>query len=271
MLSTTRTQDTQPIVIMDSGAGGLTVFDEINRLLPWLPVVYCADNAGFPYGPRAEQDVVQRVSHYLSTLCKQYQPSLVVLACNTASTVALTSIREQLQIPVVGVVPAIKTAAQLSEKRCIGLLATPGTVKRTYTDQLIESFASDCDVIRVASTRLVHLAENKLRGIAPAQQEFDAIVAPFLNADTVPDQVVLGCTHFPLVREELSISAPGIQWVDSGEAIARRVASLLSTTFKGSSVHKSHTALLTGSYEDLQQWSEALSCRGFTAPGIIDS
>ncbi|MTI12390.1 glutamate racemase [Sansalvadorimonas verongulae] len=213
---------------MDSGAGGLTVFEEISRMMPWLPVIYCADNAGFPYGPRSEDDVIQRVSHYLGVLCQQFDPILAVIACNTASTVALTRVRKELNIPVVGVVPAIKTAALHSRNKCIGLLATPGTVKRSYTDNLIDDFASDCEVIRVGSTRLVHLAERKLQGEPVAQWEFDKILEPFAKASQQPDQIVLGCTHFPLVKGELSKSMPTVAWVDSGEAIARRVYSLLN-------------------------------------------
>ncbi|WP_281648188.1 glutamate racemase [Parendozoicomonas sp. Alg238-R29] len=258
-----------PIVIMDSGAGGLTVFEEISRMMPWLPVIYCADNAGFPYGPRSEEDVVHRVSHYLGILCQKHTPSLAVLACNTASTVALTRIRKELTIPIVGVVPAIKTAATHSRNKCIGLLATPGTVKRSYTDNLIEDFASDCEVIRAGSTRLVHLAENKLHGEPVEQHEFDEILEPFKSAQKKPDHIVLGCTHFPLVREELSKSMPDVTWVDSGEAIARRVSSLLGdithTSDSGpvSEMSVNHLAVFTGENEALGSLARAFKMRGF--------
>ena len=172
----------KPIVILDSGSGGLTVFDEISRMMPWLPVVYCADNGGFPYGPKSEQEVTERVCRLLSTLYKRYDPALVVVACNTASTIVLSAARTLLPIPIVGVVPAIKTAATLSQNRCIGLLATPGTVNRAYTDKLIQEFASDCDVIRVGSTELVFLAERVFRGEAVDTQQFEQILAPFKEA-----------------------------------------------------------------------------------------
>lgn len=250
-----------PIIILDSGAGGLTVFEEITRMMPSLPVIYCADNAGFPYGPRAEDDVVQRVSHYLGILCERFNPSLVVLACNTASTVALSRIRKELSIPVVGVVPAIKTAAFHSKNKCIGLLATPGTVKRSYTDNLIHTFASDCDVLRVGSTRLVHLAEKKLQGEAVEQWEFDKILEAFANAEIVPDHIVLGCTHFPLVRDELSKSMPSVTWVDSGEAIARRVHTLLKP--EPSETRPVHHAVFTGQTDSLEQLKAAFGKYGF--------
>lgn len=217
----------KPIVILDSGSGGLTVFDEITRIMPWLPVVYCADNGGFPYGPKSEQEVTERVRQLLDSLYTRYDPALVVVACNTASTIVLNAVRALLPIPVVGVVPAIKTAATLSRNRCIGLLATPGTVNRAYTDQLIQDFASDCDVIRVGSTELVHLAERVFRGGAVDIARFEQILAPFKEAHLQPDHIVLGCTHFPLVRHQLSICMPRVVFVDSGEAIARRVLSIL--------------------------------------------
>ena len=241
----------RPIIIMDSGAGGLTVFEEISRMMPWLPVIYCADNAGFPYGPRSENDVVQRVSHYLGILCQQFDPSLAVIACNTASTVALTLVRQELDIPIVGVVPAIKTAALHSQNKCIGLLATPGTVNRSYTDNLIDDFANECEVIRVGSTRLVHLAEKKLKGEPVVHEEFDRILEPFSSAQCLPDHIVLGCTHFPLVRDELNRSMPSVTWVDSGEAIARRVHSLLGSRSKDSLPKPKHRVVFTGETDSL--------------------
>ncbi|CAM3501416.1 glutamate racemase [Parendozoicomonas haliclonae] len=258
-----------PIVILDSGAGGLTVFDEINRMMPWLPVVYCADNAGFPYGPKPEDEVTERVCHYLSLLNERYSPALVVIACNTASTVALTAARERLDIPVVGVVPAIKTAATLSQNRCIGLLATPGTVNRNYTDNLIHEFASDCSVIKVGSTDLVHIAESSFCGEAISTQKLETILHPFLEADVQPDHIVLGCTHFPLVREELSTVMPDVTWVDSGEAIARRVFSLLGNHINEETATPKHIAHLTGDGEQAQLFTSAIAGRGFHALSVL--
>ena len=254
-----------PILILDSGAGGLTIFDEINRIMPWLPVIYCADNGGFPYGPRPQEEVIQRVSQCLNSLYQRYHPSLAVIACNTASTVALSRAREELPIPVVGVVPAIKTAASLSQNQCIGLLATPGTVQRQYTDDLIHDFASHCEVIRVGSTELVQIAENKLKGIPVNLNKIKSIIAPFTNTEKTPDQVVLGCTHFPLLKRELSLCAPDICWVDSGEAIARRVATLLEGKMNGPDETSTHTAIFTARCDGIESYKSALMSRGFHA------
>ncbi len=252
-----------PILIMDSGAGGLTIFDEINRIMPWLPVVYCADNAAFPYGPRPREEVVERVSYCLNTLYRQYQPCLAVIACNTASTVALARARDELPIPVVGVVPAIKTAATLSENSCIGLLATLGTIKSQYTNDLIHDFASHCHVIRVGTTQLVQIAENKLKGNPVNLNEVKAILAPFYEAPITPDHVVLGCTHFPLLKSELRQCAPDIQWIDSGKAVARRVASLLEDRINGEGGCSGHTAIFTAKNHAMLTYTPALSARGF--------
>ncbi len=258
----------KPIVILDSGAGGLTVFDEISRMIPWLPVVYCADNAGFPYGPKPEAEVTERVCHLLDVLTQHYNPVLAVIACNTASTVALSALREKLDIPIIGVVPAIKTAATLSRNRCIGLLATPGTANRAYTDNLIQEFANDCQVIRVGSTELVHLAERVFRGEQVDHQNFHDILAPFKKADVAPDHIVLGCTHFPLVRRELSDCMPGVTWVDSGEAIARRVHSLLPDI---SETHGSalRTVVFTGQTDSLNLFRTAFSGYSFHTQVIL--
>lgn len=217
-----------PIVIFDSGVGGLSIFDAVHQQLPWLPIVYCSDNGGFPYGSKSEAEVKERASQCLTRLQKTYRPQLIVIACNTASTVALSQARQELSVPVVGVVPAIKTAASLSKNHCIGLLATLGTVNRPYTDQLIREFAGHCEVIRVGSSELVHLVEQQLRGLPVNKADLLEILSPFLDRLQPPDHIVLGCTHFPLIKAELSIAAPDVCWVDSGLAIARQVSTFVS-------------------------------------------
>lgn len=221
-------QTQKPIVIFDSGVGGLSVYQQVKRRLPSLEVIYCADNEGFPYGPKPESEVVGRTLHCLTRLSQQYQPALVIIACNTASTISLPCARQTLQIPIVGVVPAIKSAGEWSKKRCLGLLATPGTIAREYTHQLIRDFARDCEVISVGSGALVDMAERHLRNKFIDDYEFKDVIKPFFANGHSPDCIVLGCTHFPLVKEQLqkACSVP-IRWIDSGNAIAKRVESLL--------------------------------------------
>lgn len=218
------------VLVFDSGVGGLSVLDEIRRLTPWCQLVYASDNAAFPYGTKEEMQLVDRVDRVLRRLIEREQPDILVVACNTASTLALPHIRSHFERPVVGVVPAIKPAASLSKTGVIGLLATPGTIARPYTQQLIDDFAPDCEVIRIGSSRLVELAEQHLRGREIAADELQDIIAPLFHATArgEADVVVLACTHFPLIRGLLAGVAPrSVAWIDSGAAIARRVASLL--------------------------------------------
>ena len=251
----------KPVVILDSGVGGLSIYKEIKTVLPNMPVVYCADTQGFPYGPRPELEVIERTSDCLGTLAKKYDPALAVIACNTASTISLPRIRSELGFPVVGVVPAIKTASEISRSRCIGLLATPGTVARAYTEQLINNFAGDCHVIRVGSSELVKMAEQHLRGETFAQSALDSILAPFFAGDTQPDVVVLGCTHFPLLRDTFSCVSPRIQWIDSGAAIARRVKSIVR--FEEHGVVPEDLFVHTGASEQISSLIPVLRMMGF--------
>lgn len=223
------------IVIFDSGVGGLSILQALQSYQPMQQQthqwIFCSDNAFFPYGTKQAPLLVARVIELLGLLEQQFQPDLIVLACNTASTIALDAAREKLRTPIVGVVPAIKPAAQRSASKTIGLLATPATVMRFYTQQLIEQFASDCHVVRLGSSELVAMAEQLLRDQTLDQAELYKVLAPFRQAiqQQQMDTVVLACTHFPLLLEHLMEQLPEINhWIDSGEAIARRVHSLLT-------------------------------------------
>ncbi|MDP0588038.1 MAG: glutamate racemase [Candidatus Endonucleobacter bathymodioli] len=221
-------EQARPIIIFDSGVGGLSIYKDVKQMTPELKVIYCADNKGFPYGPKPEEEVVDRTSYYLRKLTERYNPSLAIIACNTASTISLPRVRQELNIPVVGVVPAIKSASAHSKNRCFGLLATPGTITRKYTASLIEEFASDCNVISVGSSELVHMAEQYFCGEKIESALLKTIIDPFFSEEILPDSIVLGCTHFPLLKHLLQPVTPvQVQWIDSGEAIARRVKALL--------------------------------------------
>jgi glutamate racemase len=222
--------DARPILVFDSGVGGLSVLDHIHAALPHAPIVYAADNAGYPYGTKSEAEIAARVPALLGRLAERYRPCIVVIACNTASTIALSHIRAALDLPVVGTVPAIKPAALASKTRVIGVLGTEATVRQPYVDRLSQEFASDCTVIRHGSAELVDLAEAKLRGDAPARDAMQRIMAGIFDQPLGGqiDQLVLACTHFPLLAEEIAASSPtGIALVDSGAGIARRTAHLL--------------------------------------------
>ena len=230
------------MLIFDSGVGGLSILQEIRRKLPGCELVYACDNGAFPYGTKPEHVLVSRVEKVLKALLPRVEPDIVVIACNTASTVALPKIRAHFTRPVVGVVPAIKPAAAFSQSRVIGLLGTPGTVSRAYTQQLITEFAGDCRVVRVGSGELVQLAEDKLRGKDVSPEKIRDIISPIVM-ETELDTVVLACTHFPLLLPELIHAAPRpLHWIDSGEAIARRVQSLLDADHRTTAIVPRDTA-----------------------------
>lgn len=215
------------VLIFDSGIGGLSIAGCIHQALPSVQLVYLADSAGFPYGGQPDSVVVERSNRLISEALDAFPCDIVVVACNTASTVVLPALRAMTQTPVIGVVPAIKPAAAVSRNRRIGVLATPATITRPYLAQLVEEFASDCLIERIGHPELVRWIEQKLSGGSMPSGELSDALQPFREAAV--DTVVLGCTHFPLITPLLRELLPDVShWVDSGEAIARRVAWLLA-------------------------------------------
>lgn len=214
------------VLVFDSGVGGLSVAACIHNRLPATELVYLADNAGFPYGGREPTVVIERSCSLISRALEQWPCDVVVVACNTASTVVLPHLRALTSVPVVGVVPAVKPAAALSANGRIGILATPATVSRPYLNRLIQTFAADCYVKRIGHPALVQWVEESVSGAAIPRQALAEAVAGFREANV--DTVVLGCTHYPLLLDALKLALPEVLfWVDSGDAIARRVESLL--------------------------------------------
>jgi len=215
------------LLIFDSGVGGLSVLAPIRALLPNAPIVYAADSAGFPYGTKSAAEIAARVPALLGRLAERYDPSLIVIACNTASTIALDAVRAALDLPIVGTVPAIKPAAALSKTRAIGVLGTDATIVQPYVDRLAAEFAADCTIVRHGSAELVALAEAKLRGESAGPEAYARILGGLLSrpGGERVDTIVLACTHFPLVREELAAAAPRpLAFVDGNDGIARRTA-----------------------------------------------
>jgi glutamate racemase len=217
-----------PILFFDSGVGGLSVLGPTLKLLPTAPIVYAADSAGFPYGKRSEDEIASRVPALLGRLVERFHPRLAVIACNTASTIALDHVRSALDLPVVGTVPAIKPAAEMSKSRVIGVLGTEATVRQPYVDDLAAKFAADCTIVRHGSPELVELAEAKLGGEKVSIDAVRAAARPMFDAPggNLIDTVVLACTHFPLLDEELREAFPGASYVHGGEGISRRIAHL---------------------------------------------
>ena len=220
---------TAPILLFDSGVGGLSVLSALRRLLPEVPVIYAADLAGLPYGEKTEAEIAARVAGLLGRLAERYRPRLACIACNTASTIALGMVRQVLEIPIVGTVPAIKPAAAMTKTGTIGLLGTAATVRQTYVDSLEAEFAHGKTLLRHASPSLVPAAEARLRGARPDPAVYEEAAAGLRNqpGGKAIDTVVLACTHFPLVQDELQAAfGPDVRFVHGAEGIARRIAYL---------------------------------------------
>lgn len=214
-------------LLFDSGVGGLSILGALARAELDLTCDFVADSAWLPYGDKPAQALSDRVTAILVAAVEAWQPAVVILACNTASTIALEAVRAALPMPVVVVVPPIKPAAECTQTGVIGLLATPATIARPFTQGLIDQFAAHCHVIRVGSAQLVQAAEAKLRGEAVDLGVVRSVIDALFEAPRgeALDAVALSCTHFPLMRQELEAMAPRpIRWIDSGDAIARRVA-----------------------------------------------
>ena len=252
------------VLVFDSGVGGLSVYDEVRQLLPDLHYLYAFDNAGFPYGEKTETFIIERVVAIVEAITQRYPLSLVIIACNTASTISLPALRERFAFPVVGVVPAIKPAARLTRNGVVGLLATRATVRRPYTHELVQQFATSCKIEMLGSAELVELAEAKLHGDEVSLDEVRHIVQPWLRMSEPPDTVVLGCTHFPLLREELQQVLPeGTRLIDSGAAIARRTAWLLEHEAPVVRSSQENSAFCTQMDSEAVQLSPVLQRYGF--------
>ena len=270
-----KTAAAAPVIgVVDSGVGGLTIYAAIRAALPNANFQYCSDNAHFPYGTRTEEDVVRCVTVMADNLDRQAPLDLLVVACNTASTVVLPPLRARFPFPVVGVVPAIKPAAALTKTGTIGLLATPATVSGPYTDALIAAHADGRRVLKIGSPRLAAWAEGKLRGEAVDLAALRAEVAPFFDrhesVDARVDVVVLGCTHFPLLIEELDrVAAWPVTWLDSASAIASRVVSLVGPGERTAPSLPASVCWFTRGGSDVDALDAALRRFGFAEARIL--
>ncbi len=253
----------QPVLLFDSGVGGLSVLAALRQVLPEAPVIYAADNAGLPYGQKTEAEIAARVSGLLGRMTERLHPRLVCIACNTASTIALAAVRDVLEVPIVGTVPAIKPAAALTRSGVIGLLGTEATIRQGYVDRLEAEFAADKVLLRHAAPELVSAAETKLRGgVADPAAIADAVAAlrAMPQGDRI-DTVVLACTHFPLIADELGQAfGPGVRLVDGAQGIARRIAWL--TRGQRFARREPDRALFTRDEAGLAELFPALSAAG---------
>jgi glutamate racemase len=260
-------------LVFDSGVGGLTVYREVSKLLPGARYVYLADDAAFPYGRFAPAELARRVVEVLGAAIARFAPDIVVVACNTASTVAMPALRAAYDVPFVGTVPAVKPAAALSRSKVIAVLGTPGTVSREYTHDLVIQHAAECRVSLVGAPGLAALAERHWRGEPVADAEVLAEIAPCFVTKASSgtedgartDVVVLACTHYPLLLDVYRRVAPWeVTYMDPAPAIARRVVDLLGAQAATSALAP-RAAYFTSGIVPVQGLAHSLVREGFEA------
>jgi len=259
------------ILVFDSGLGGLTVFAEVVKLRPDARFFYAADDAGFPYGRLGETQLIARVMAVMARLIDNIAPDVVVIACNTASTLVLPHLRAAYpKLPFVGTVPAVKPAAAQSRSHLISILATPGTVARDYTHDLVRTYAAHCEVTLIGSRDLASLAEAYMKGESVSDEQILREIAPcFVEANGKrTDCIALACTHYPLLQAEFERLAPWpVDWIDPAPAIARRVDHVLkedlgfAAAVAGSGTP--HCAIFTGAERPQAALDQALRARNF--------
>jgi glutamate racemase len=218
------------ILIFDSGLGGLTVYREVVQARPDARYRYVADDAFFPYGSHDEDALIERVVALMGVLIEQHRPDLVVIACNTASTLVLPQLRARFAVPFVGTVPAIKPACAFSASKLVSVLGTEATVSREYTRALIRDFANGSEVTLVGSASLAGYAEAELQGARASDEAIRAEIGPCFieRAGRRTDTIVLACTHYPLLLQRFRQLTPWpVSFFDPAPAIARRVVELI--------------------------------------------
>lgn len=244
------------ILVFDSGIGGLTVLRELRVMMPEQHFIYVVDDASFPYGNWKADELNSHILELFEQLIVTYQPEMVVIACNTASTLVMKGLRSRFpDVKFVGTVPAIKPAAEQTRSGLVSVLATPGTVEREYTRGLVRSFASQCHVRLVGSANLATFAEAHIRREVIDEAELLAeITACFVEKDGKrTDIVVLACTHFPFLTNEFRKIAPWpVDWLNPAEAIARHSLSLMKPPNEAQIV------------KNLRQFDEAIFTSGKT-------
>jgi len=248
--------DLKPILVFDSGIGGLTVLRELRVLMPERHFIYVADNAGFPYGGWEEEALKERVISLFGRLLADHDPEICVIACNTAFTLVGADLRAAFPaMRFVGTVPAIKPAAERTRSGLVSVLATPGTVKRAYTRDLIQSFASQCHVRLVGSENLARMAEAYIRGETISDEAVMAEINQcFVEKDgRKTDIVVLACTHYPFMANVFRRLAPWpVDWLDPAEAIARRARSLVPLPDDFEPLYGMDPAIFTSGHPDFK-------------------
>lgn len=220
--------DNRPVVFLDSGVGGLPYLAGAREKLPGQIFVYLADNANFPYGEKDVQTLISIVLSVIDRIVEAFNPKAVVIACNTASVITLSSLREKYGIPFIGVVPAVKPAAEYTKNGRIGLLATEATVRSVYTDNLIKEFADGLVIKKFAGVKIVDFVENYF--YQTDEKRITSVLKPAVDffIEEKVDTLILACTHYIFVKEYLQrIMGPEILVIDSVEGVSNQLKRVL--------------------------------------------
>ena len=217
------------LLIFDSGIGGLSIYKEAKIKFPYLEIHYLSDNDSFPYGNKSINFLSDRIPNLLKIAEKKIKPDMIVIGCNTVSTLLLDKLRVLITVPIIGVVPAIKTASLMTKTKTFALLATDETIKRRYTDNLIKKYARDCNIIRLGASDLVANIESHINGGNLDRNLIRLKIEELKEKSNFIDIIVLGCTHFSMIQKDMKKINPKIQFIDSTAAIISRIESKLTT------------------------------------------
>lgn len=260
---------TANILFFDSGVGGLSVYQETVKGYPNANYLYCLDNGAFPYSEKSESFLIDRIEMICKKIAEKIDLDCIVIACNTASTVCLPRLRQTFSFPIVGTVPAIKPAAEISETKHIALVATKGTVQRQSVNDLIQQFATHCQVEKLGSTLLVEMAEEKLQGNPVNWNDLEKHLMLLRSLKDL-DTVVLGCTHFPFLEQELRTALPQVKhFIHSGKAISQRIADLLMLDEEKSSAPRIEKKLLFSTAPLSPEKQQIFTALGFGKSEVI--
>jgi glutamate racemase len=248
----------RPVLFWDSGSGGIPYIQAFARCNPQRPLLYLADRAAFPYGEKTREALLATVTPLAEHIIEDFDPCLIVLACNTLTVSALDAFRQRwTQMQWVGTVPAIKPAVLQSKKRHIGVIGTERTIEDPYIAGLVSQYGPDCRVTAIAAPGLVRYVEEG-QGLDPRPGAEDrALVAPFVERfrEAGADALVLGCTHFLALREAFIAAAPDMAVYDSLEGVVRQAETLLNSTNNSGAVsNKGNLLLLSGSDAPEESW-----------------
>ncbi|MEM7372865.1 MAG: glutamate racemase [Bacteroidota bacterium] len=244
--------NTAPIGMFDSGLGGLSVWQKVRELLPKESLIYFADSANCPYGPRTREEIIHLCESIVEVLLDR-SCKLILVACNTATASAIQHLRQRYPVPFVGMEPAIKPAVQQTRSRKIGVLATEGTFRGKHFLDTRKRFAEGIDVYVQVGEGLVEIVEKGKMDSDEARQLLQQYVLPMLEQGV--DQIVLGCTHYPFLRRMIEeIVGEGVAVIDPAPAVARQVKTQLEARdlLSPSEAHPVYECLTTGNPDGLQ-------------------